>query len=197
MNKTKLSGPAIFMYSAILLTFLLSAVCLSIYYSGANDSELVLWIGIVAFMILYHFGLRIFMGDVTKRMEINYMHPWFKRRSFEKKLYKLLRVRSWKDRVLTFEPENYDFEKRTLEQLATTMAKSELDHWINEVISLTSILFIFLWGCPPAFIITAVLAMLFDGQFIIVQRYNRPIVLRLKKARMRLKNAVPESVNIK
>lgn len=185
MNKTKLSGPAVFMYSAILLTFLLSAVCFIIYYCVASNSDLVLWVGIVSFMILYHFGLRIFMGEVTKRLKINYMHPWFKRRSFEKKLYRLLRVRSWKDRVLTFEPENYDFEKRTLDELATTMAKSELDHWINEVISLTSILFLFLWGCPSAFIITAALAMLFDGQFIIVQRYNRPIVLRLKEARMR------------
>ncbi len=188
MNKTKLSGPAIFMYSAIILTFLLSAVCFLIYYSGANDTDLILWVGIVAFMILYHFGLRIFMGDVTKRIKINYMHPWFKRRTFEKKLYRILRVRSWKDRVLTFEPEKYDFEKRTLDELATTMAKSELDHWINEVISLTSMLFIFLWGCPSAFIITAILAMLFDGQFIIVQRYNRPIVLRLKSARDRLKS---------
>ena len=59
------------------------------------------------------------------------------------------------------------------------MAKSELDHWINEVISITSVFFAFIWGVFPAFIITAILAMLFDAQFIVVQRYNRPIVLRL------------------
>lgn len=59
------------------------------------------------------------------------------------------------------------------------MAKSETDHWINEIISLTSILFFLVFGHLPLFIISAVAAMLFDAQFIVVQRFNRPIVLRL------------------
>lgn len=138
-------------------------------------------------MILYHFGLRIVMGKITNKFNIDYSHPWYKTRKFEKGLYKLLKVRRWKDKVLTFEPDKYDFRNVTLEQLATTMSKSELDHWINEIISVLSILFTFVWGCSPAFIITAVLAMLFDAQFIVVQRFNRPIVLRLMETR-HLKN---------
>ena len=132
-------------------------------------------------MILYHFGLRIFMGNITNKFKISYSHPWYKTRKFEKKLYRLLRVRSWKDKVLTFEPDKYDFKNVTLEQLARTMSKSELDHWINEVISILSILFSLLWGEYWIFITTAILAMLFDAQFIVVQRYNRPIVLRLRE----------------
>lgn len=185
MKKQKLSGPAIFMYSAIVLTALVAALCFALYYSGVYASAVVLWVGIVTFMILYHFGLRIFMGEITKRIRIDYKHSWYKPRRFEKKLYKLLRVRRWKDKVLTFDPAAYDFETRTYEQLATTMAKSELDHWINEIISVVSILFILLWGCWPAFVITAVAAMLFDAQFIIVQRYNRPIVVRVMERESR------------
>lgn len=181
MNKTKPSGPAIFMYSVIALTVIISLICFTVYYGGISDSGILLWTGIVSFMILYHFGLRIFMGNVTKKQNITYNHPLFRQRSFEKKLYKLLRVRKWKDKVLTFEPEMYDFKNRTLEQLACTMAKSELDHWINEIISVISMFFTFIWGCPAAFIISAVAAMAFDAQFIIVQRYNRPIVLRLMR----------------
>lgn len=183
MKKHKLSGPAIFMYSVIALTVFISAVCFAFYYSGTTESTVVLWTGIVSFMILYHFGLRILMGDVTKRFKVNYNHGWYKQRRFEKTLYKILRVRKWKDKVLTFEPENFDFKNRTLEQLATTMSKSELDHWINEIISIISIFFTVFWGCFPAFFISAVAAMLFDAQFIIVQRYNRPIVLRLMERR--------------
>lgn len=179
MKKQKLSGPAVFMYGTILLVAVISAVCFSLYYSRSYHSGVILWTGIVSFMILYHFGLRIFMGEVTRRFAINYRHGWYKRRSFEMPLYRLLRVRKWKDKVLTFDPAAYDFENRTLEQLATTMAKSELDHWINEVISVVSMAFVLIWGCLPAFLISAVVAMLFDAQFIIVQRYNRPIVLRL------------------
>lgn len=183
MKKTKLSGPAVFMYSVIALVTIISAVSFALYYSGTYKNDVVLWCGIVSFMILYHFGLRILMGEITKRFKIDYKHFWFKERFFEKLLYKLLFVRRWKDKVLTFDPESFDFKNRTLEQLATTMAKSELDHWINELISLVSIFFALIWGCFPAFLITAIAAMLFDAQFIVVQRYNRPIVLRLMQRR--------------
>lgn len=183
MKKTKLSGPAIFMYTTIVLMAVLSAALLMLYYSGILHHVVVLWSGIVSFMILYHFGLRIWFGELTKRLSINCRHPWFKSHRFESALYRLLRVRKWKDKVLTFDPAAYDFKNRTLEQLATTMAKSELDHWINEVISIVSIFFTLIWGCLPAFLISAVIAMLFDAQFIIVQRYNRPIVLRLSDRR--------------
>ncbi len=183
MKSKKLSGPAVFMYSVMALVAVVSAVCFWLHYAEIFEHGAVLWTGIVAFMILYHFGLRILFGEVTKRFKIDYNHPFYRQRAFEKRLYKILKVRKWKDKVLTFDPEAYDFKNRTLDQLATTMSKSELDHWINEVISVFSVLFIFVWGCPSAFLISAFVAMLFDAQFIVVQRYNRPIVLRLK-ARM-------------
>ncbi len=179
MKKQTLSGSAIFMYSAIAFTAIASAICFYLYYSDTYKNEAVFWVGIVSFMILYHFGLRILMGEITYKFKIDYSHPWYRPRKFEKKLYKLLKVKKWKNKVLTFEPEKFDLKKVTLNELATTMAKSELDHWINELISIFSLLFIFVWGCAPAFIISALAAMLFDAQFIVIQRYNRPIVLRL------------------
>lgn len=188
MKNNKLSGPAVFMYSVIALTAIIAAVGLTVYYTKIYENSAVLWTGIVSFMILYHFGLRILFGEITKRMKINYKHSWYKTRKGEKQLYKVLRVRRWKDKVLTFDPASYDFKNRTLEQLATTMSKSELDHWINEVISMVSLSFALLWGCWPAFVISAVLAMLFDAQFIVVQRYNRPIVVRLIEKQKRARN---------
>ena len=59
------------------------------------------------------------------------------------------------------------------------MAKSEVDHWINEVISVTTILFSCIWGQFWIFFITAIAAMIFDSQFIIIQRYNRPRIVKL------------------
>jgi len=173
------------MYSAILFTAILSAVCFFLYYAGYFSTAAILWSGIISFMIFYHFGLRILFGEITKHFQINYRHKWFQQRPFEKKLYRFLKVRNWKDKVLTFDPKSYDFQNRTLDQLATTMSKSEVDHWINEIISLFSILFAFLWGLFPAFLLTAIAAMLFDAQFIVVQRYNRPIVLRLMARKMK------------
>ena len=99
MKTKKLSGPAIFMYSAIALTLIVAIISFALYYLSRYDNDIVLWMGIISFMIFYHFGLRIFMGEMTKKLTISYTHPWYKQRKFEKKLYRLLRVRSWKDKV--------------------------------------------------------------------------------------------------
>ena len=69
-----------------------------------------------------------------------------------------------------------------IDSIANTMAKSELDHWVNEVISISTIFFSAIWGQFWIFFITALLAMVFDSQFIIMQRYNRPrILIAMKK----------------
>ena len=177
--KKQKSGPAIFMYSVIALMLTVAAVCFALYYTGRLSHGAVLWTGVCAFTIVYHFWLRIIMGNVTKLFGIRYTQAWFKQRRFEPKLYKILRVRSWRDKVLTYDPEAFDVKAHTLEEIANTMSKAETDHWINEIISLTTVFFGLIWGRTWIFAVTAVAAMLFDAQFILVQRYNRPAVLRL------------------
>ncbi len=175
------SGPAKFMYSIIALTLISSIVCFYLYYSNIVESAVILWIGITAFTILYHFWGRIILGNVSKlfRKHINYKHWWFKERKFEKKLYKILRVKEWKGKALTYNPEQFSLKDNSLEAIANTMAKSEVDHWINELISISTMFFGFIWGEAWIFILTAILAMIFDSQFIIIQRYNRPRVIKL------------------
>ena len=180
MSKPKKSGPAIFMYSVIVVTLITSIVCFLNYYKFDNKSEVVLWVGITAFTIMYHFWVRIIMGNVSKlfKKHINYKQWWFKERKFEKKLYKILKVKNWKDKALTYNPESFSLKEHTLEEIANTMAKSEVDHWINEAISVSTIFFAIPWGQPWIFAITAFAAMIFDSQFIIIQRYNRPRVIK-------------------
>ncbi|MBQ7985639.1 MAG: hypothetical protein IJ304_00020 [Clostridia bacterium] len=185
MSKQKISGPALFMYAVILITVITAAVCFGFYYSGASQSKTVLWVGIVAFMIVYHFWGRIIMGNVSKLFKINQDHWWFREKPFEKGLYKLLRVKKWKGKALTYNPEAFSLEKHTLSEIAAVMTKSEVDHWINEVISLVSILFSILWGELWIFVLTAIFAMIFDAQFIVIQRYNRPRILRIIKRQSR------------
>lgn len=179
--KSKMSGPAIFMHSVIWVTAITSILCFSLYYGNYYRSETFLWIGIVAFTIMYHFWVRIIMGNVTKlfKDKINYNQWWFKERKFEKKLYKFLHVKEWKDKALTYNPETFSIKNHSLEEIANTMAKSEVDHWINELISLTTILFAIPWGAFWVFFISALFAMIFDSQFIIIQRFNRPRIVKL------------------
>lgn len=182
MGKTKKSGPAIFMYLVIAICIIISTICFTLYYKNIYTNNIVLLTGIVTFTIMYHFWVRLIMGNVSKlfKKHINYTQSFFKERKFEKKLYKFLRVKKWKGKALTYNPELFSLKDNSLEEIANTMCKSEIDHWINEVISLTTILFSIIW--PQlfwAFFISAIIAMIFDSQFIIIQRYNRPRVQNL------------------
>ena len=181
MSKPKKSGPAIFMYCVIGITLITSIICFYLYYGNVYKTEMILWIGIIAFTIMYHFWVRIIMGNVSKLFKkyINYKQWWFKEKSFEKGLYKFLRVKEWKGKALTYNPESFSLKEHSLEEIANTMVKSEIDHWINEAISLSTLLFIIPWGRTWAFVISAIAAMIFDSQFIIIQRYNRPRILKV------------------
>ena len=181
------SGPAVFMAPVIILMVVCAAVCFALYYSGLVRHGALLWTGISAFTIVYHFKGRLIMGEQTKKWNISYTHPFFRERKFERKLYKLLRVRDWRGKVLTYDPAAFDLSTHTLPEIANTMSKSEVDHWINELISLSTLLFGLIWGETWAFALTAFIAMLFDGQFILVQRYNRPRVVSLiNRGRLKL-----------
>ena len=181
MSKPKKSGPAIFMYCVIGITLITSIICFYLYYGNVHKTEKILWIAIIAFTIMYHFWVRIIMGNVSKlfKKHINYKQWLFKKRKFEKQLYKLLHVKEWKGKALTYNPELFSLKDYTLEEIANTMTKAEVDHWINEVISLTTLLFAIPWGEFWIFLISAIVAMLFDSQFIIIQRYNRPRIIRI------------------
>ena len=177
----KLSGPAIFMYTVIGITLITSIVCFTLYYKGINNTKVILWTGITSFTIMYHFWVRIILGNVSKlfKKHINYKQWWFREKKFEKKLYKFLRVKNWKDKALTYNPESFSLKEHSLEEIVNTMAKSEVDHWINEAISISTLLFAIPWGQFWIFAVTAFAAMIFDSQFIIIQRYNRPRVEKI------------------
>ncbi len=181
MKKTKTSGPAIFMYCVIGITIITWIICFTLYYKNIYKAQVILWMGITAFTIMYHFWGRIILGNVSKlfKKHIHYKKVWFKERKFEKKVYKALHVKEWKGKALTYNPELFSLKENSLEEIANTMCKAEVDHWINEVISISTLLFAIPWGELWIFAITAVAAMIFDGQFIVIQRYNRPRVIKI------------------
>lgn len=51
-------------------------------------------------------------------------------------------------------------------------------------------LFAIMWGQLWIFFITAVVTMLFDTQFIVIQRYNRPRIVNILEQKARMKKAV-------
>ena len=167
------------MYCVITVALMTAIICFTLYYGKFYKNGIILWIGITCFTIMYHLWMRIIMGNVSKLFRINYKQWWFKEINFENKLYKLLRVKKWKGKALTYNPELFSLKDYSLEEIANTMSKAETDHWINEIISLSTLLFAIAWGEFWIFLITAIAAMLFDSQFIVIQRYNRPRILKI------------------
>ena len=113
MSKIKKSGPAIFMYCVIAITVITTIVCFTLYYGDFYKNGVILWIGITAFTIMYHFWVRIIMGNVSKlfKKHINYKRWWFKEKKFEKEFYELLHVKQWKDKALKYNPESFSLKE--------------------------------------------------------------------------------------
>ena len=181
MNKGAKSGPAIFMDWVIALSFIVACACFGIYYCAFLKSSVILWVGITTFTIAYHLWLRILFGNITTyfKKRINYNAWWFKEKQGERVFYDIIRVKEWKAKALTYDPAAFCLKTNTLEQIALNMTKAELDHWINVGISLSTLIFPLIWGQAWIFALTAFFAILFDGQFIVIQRYNRPRVIKL------------------
>lgn len=189
-EKVKPSFSAILMYCIIAVSALVFTLCFIFYYGDIHHKGWLLWTGVTCFTIAYQLQTRIIMGNVSKLFRISHKQKWFCEKPFEARLYKFLRVKSWKGKALTYNPELYDVKNRTLTQIADTTAKSETDHWINVLISLSCILFSIIWGQVWIFALTAFLAILFDAQFIVIQRYNRPRLIKLINKKAPCKAAV-------
>jgi len=180
MSKVKKSGPAVLMDLMIVIGAVTAAVCFTVHY-GFFENAAIMWTGVVAFTVVYQLWLRLVMGQAVGKFKsrIHYGGWLYRERSFEKKIYKAFRVKKWKNKVPTFNPELFVLKDYSMEDIANTMAKVETDHWVNVLISLSTMLFALIWGAGWIFLAAAVAAILFDGQFILIQRYNRPRVVRL------------------
>ena len=130
----------------------------------------------------YHFAMRLLVGTlVPPFVKCPMQHQWFQPKSFEPKLYEMLKVKHWKDRMPTYDPASFSLRENTLEQIVDNCCVSEAVHEIIVLFSFVPLLFALLWGAFPVFLITSVLAALFDSCFVMMQRYNRPRLIRILK----------------
>lgn len=100
-------------------------------------------------------------------------------KTFEQKLYKKLRVKHWKDHMPTYAPASFSLQENTLEQIVDNCCVSEAVHEVIILFSFVPLIFAFWWGIFPVFLITSLLAAAIDGSFVIIQRYNRPRLVRI------------------
>lgn len=140
-----------------------------------------LTLGITAMTICYHFTIRLVIGGIMDRLKLSNFQPsaWrFRERKFEKKLYKTIRVKKWKKFAPTYDDSKFDLSHSTTENVIGETCRAESVHWMCAAASLASITFAAIFESLPAFLITGIAGALFDLLFVIIQRYNRPRLIR-------------------
>ncbi len=134
--------------------------------------------------IFYHLAVRLIIGgliDAKYHNHMDYTRNWFQERAFEENLYRALKVKKWKRWMPTFNPESFDLKDRSVEEIIQASCQAEVVHEIIMPLCLVPILFSIWFGSLSVFIITSCAAFLFDSIFVIMQRFNRPRLMRLLK----------------
>ena len=166
--------------SSALFLVLLTVIFTIIYQYNPNTT--ILSIAITLGTISYHFLMRLAVGYVINGLyhnEFDYNRKWFQEKGFEKRLYKVLKVKKWKDKMPTFAPEMLNLNIHTWEEIAGAMCQSEVVHSIIVVLCFVPIFASLIWGTFWVFFITSILAAGVEMMFVIMQRYNRPRVIRM------------------
>lgn len=130
----------------------------------------------------YHFIMRLVVGifvNMVMHNHADYYKKWYQVRFFEKRLYTVLKVKQWKNKMPTYHLEQFSLKKHTLDKIAQTMCQSEIVHEIIVVFSFLPLLETFLFGDFFIFFVTSFIAAAFDMMFVIIQRYNRSRIIKI------------------
>jgi len=160
---------------------------LSVIFSILNaifDSAVWLFLTITFATVTYHFGMRLFVGFVFDRImnnKVDYNRKWFQVSPAEIRFYNAIKVKRWKNRMPAYDPELFSTQNHTWDEIVQAMCQAELVHETIVVLSFLPIMLTIWWGEFWVFLITSVFAALIDLSFVMMQRYNRPRLLRLIK----------------
>lgn len=172
-----------------IVLFIAFAIFLPLFFVTKNAifETITITVGIA----LYHFVMRLAVGvtvNLIMQNKANYKSVWFKQKGFENKLYKFLNVRKWKKFLPTFDPKTFDANNKTIKEIVEATCQAEIVHEIIIAFSFLPIFLIPFLGGKVAIIITSILSATFDGLFVILQRYNRPKLVKVMERFKTLKN---------
>ncbi|MCM1286247.1 MAG: hypothetical protein NC213_07815 [Acetobacter sp.] len=164
--------------------FLSSTVVISVLFGVflfltlTTGNSLCYTLAITFATMCYHFIMRLTVGKFIPH-SFNFKTYWFREKSFEKSLYKVLKVKKWKDKMPSYNPTSYMTRDNKIENIVNTMCRNEIIHEVNALLSFVPILFSLAFGAIFVFVITSIIACCVDLIFVVMQRYNRPRLIRL------------------
>lgn len=166
------------MYLATAISGFLTAVFVILVFSGFHWA---MPYAITFATCLYHFAMRLLVGHSLNRImgnQADYRKGWYQLRPIENRLYKLFKVKKWKGNMPTYDPSCFDPALHSWDEIAQAMCQAELVHEVIAVLSFLPLLAAIPFGAFPVFLITSCLAALYDLCFVMIQRYNRPRIIK-------------------
>lgn len=160
---------------------------LGAYVHNIRNTAFSYFFAVFSGTVAYHFLMRLAVESVFSvfmNNKADYSKRRYQARAWEKQLYKRLKVRRWKNKMPTFNPDDFDYRKHSWDEIAQAMCQAETVHEVIAILSLIPIFFSIRFGALPVFVITSVLASLGDMLFVIIQRYNRPRVIRIMERKL-------------
>lgn len=148
------------------------------------DNSILEIVGVTLITTFYHTCVRPLTGSVINAIyhnKMDFTKWWFKEKKIEKPVYKFLKVHKWKNVFPTYDKSAFDFKKKSIEEILGATCQAEVVHEIMFLLSFLPLFMIIPYGRAVVFIITSVLCALIESVFIIIQRYNRPRLLKLYK----------------
>ena len=166
----------------MITAFSFIATILSIILFCRFNKSIYLTLAVTFGTISYHLGIRLLVGlfyNTIIKNHADYTKKWYQIHSWENKLYQLLKVKTWKDRMPSYNPEIFSNKKHTWDEIAQSMCQSELVHETNIILSFVPLIASIYFGSFCVFLITSVCGAVFDLLFVIMQRYNRPRIVKI------------------
>lgn len=171
--------------NAIAFISLTAAVLAAALYSVFQLSIL-LTLAITFGATAYHLLMRLAVGAVLGSpafLRPDHTRSRYRVRPWEQRVYELLRVKAWKDKMPTYSPESFSPKLHGWEELAVNMCCSERVHETNAALSLVPLIAPLWFGAFWVFLITSLCGAAFDLSFAVIQRYNRMRIAKIASRR--------------
>lgn len=159
----------------------LATIVFTILYR-TTENGVILSLAITAGTISYHFVMRYAVAGIfrhTMHNQADLSRKWYQQKKWEKNLYQKLHVKQWKGKMPTYEPSYFDLRLHTPKEIAGAMCQAEVSHEVIVILSFLPLLTVPEFGAFWVFLITSLLSALMDLAFAIMQRYNRPRIMKL------------------
>lgn len=171
--------------STVSVITVIAAIFFSFFYYFTSK-KLFLTLAITFGTTAYHFCIRLLIGtllNLKMKNKADYTKKWYHVSSLEQKFYRKIQVQKWKNKMPTYDRSSFHPAAHSWDEIAQAMCQSELVHELNVIFSFLPV-FASIWvGAFSVFFVTSITGAAFDFMFVIIQRYNRPRILKIRKKR--------------